>query len=228
MVWVFFVGLSCIHKYPMRDSVESIVEPRDGVVIETVDFAPIDKELAHKQQLITSREQLQKLQLLEDLILKARGWDIQAQRDVIAYAHQVLRKTQDREVMEIDTQEVDQVIDVEGKEIEMELSNPADHPYIEQAQKLVSEGHIDEALKLLERCQKEDCWGQVYVAWADIKDQKINLILEELLKKEQEGEAAHLLNDGWSQLIELAQGSSQSQKVNLEYQRYLNRTEQER
>ena len=232
MLWVTLIGLSCIYKYPMRENGNAVntAEPNtiESMVVESVDFSVIDKELEHKQLLITSREQLQALQLLEDLLLKARSWDVQAQKDVIAYARQVLRKTQERKVMDIDTEKVEPIISVQGKEIDMDLSNPADHPYIEQAQKMVAEGKIDEALSLLERCQEEDCWGMVYVAWADIKDLKIKLTLEELLKKEQEGEAGHILTEGWKQLLEYSKGSVEHKKVNLEYQRYLKRHEPER
>ena len=136
-----------------------------------VDFSSIEKQLNELLLSEQDRNEVLKLQELERLLIKAKGWHIREQQDLFGFAERYLEQFQAEELEmqggedSLDMELSFETVSIEDTDVASDLSER-----LQTAQQLVADGNIIKAVILLEECRDQPCWRDVYVYWAEYMD----------------------------------------------------------
>jgi hypothetical protein len=150
---------------------------------ERVDFSVLHTELDSQLLRNTDRFDLERLKELERLLIAAKGWGMDAQKDLYRFAEQFLMQSPEHveESVDEDPQEMDFVLDVVSVEGD---SSHEDVGRLKEAKELVAQGKSMDAIALLEECRTLPCWSDVYVYWAECVDKEFALRIADINEKE--------------------------------------------
>ena len=164
---VFVLLWGCVVPYG-EPLVSHIPKPAHQTAVDFSQIhSQIDSLLVGEQE----RGATVQLQELEHLLIKAKSWEVSAQQDLLSFAMSFVSQYQTKEVI-LDNEEPITQMEYAFDEVSLdeEAVGTEQSQRLQEAQQLVSEGKIVEAIQLMEECKTKPCWSDVYVFWAECTD----------------------------------------------------------